>query len=309
MLRVTHRRPGPPPAGCLHALAPLQDDRAVLAYESAGTVAVTCLQAGGAASPLHVVQGPSSRRGPVADVVALAWAPSAARLAVAGRGRVDCYSWRGGPPGGPPGQLAHDGSCDTPDSCALGACGRGDAQSDAAARLCLLVPCPCLAGVSLTRLPAPAAVSWTADGDGLLVCSDDATVSLWQARGDCGAVTPSSEALFDTATGRPDVLDVVWRTTLDTPQARPFGRCLAHCGTHSLSAIPISGHCCRGAPPGRLGGELRAGGSPHHGVRPQHAPVLGAAASHAAAAPNARAGRRVAARRSCFCPGAAHFLQ
>ena len=112
----------------------------MLAYESAGTVAVTCLQSGGVASPLHVVQGPLSRHGPFIDVVALAWAPSAARLAVAGRGRVDCYSWRGGPPGGPAGQLVHDGSCDTPDGCALGACGLAHAQSGAVARLCPPMP-------------------------------------------------------------------------------------------------------------------------------------------------------------------------
>ena len=52
---------------------------------------------------------------------------------------------------------------------------------------------------------------------------------MWQARSDGGAATPSSEALFDAASSRPDALDVAWRTTLATPQARtPIACCLAH---------------------------------------------------------------------------------
>ena len=51
MLQVTHRTPGPLQRGCLHSVAVLRDeDRAVLAYESAGTVAVVTLQASGASS-------------------------------------------------------------------------------------------------------------------------------------------------------------------------------------------------------------------------------------------------------------------
>jgi len=119
MLQVTHRTPGPLQRGCLHSVAVLRDeDRAVLAYESAGTVAVVTLQASGASSAPHVLQTPPNSR--ASDVTCLAWAPDASCIAVAAQGRVDCFSWRGGSPGANGALLSHDGCCDTQDRAPTG---------------------------------------------------------------------------------------------------------------------------------------------------------------------------------------------
>lgn len=66
-------------------------------------------------------------------------------------------------------------------------------------------------------------MSWTGDGRALLVCTDDCSVGLWTTRSGSGAVTPTSEALYDAAMGRRDVFDLAWRTELESSQVRSLG--------------------------------------------------------------------------------------